>query len=104
MKLTLILLSLVLILSSSTCGKKRQLTCAKEIIINYEGPLAGDGCEWVVTSDGQRFHPLSLDDNMKQNGMHAHAAYKLTGDTFYCGIMPMKLPVIEFTCFQYLQE
>lgn len=104
MKLLLTLFSLVLILSSSTCGRHVKPICENEIIINYEGPVAADGCDWVITANGQRYHPLLLDDSMKQDGLHARAGFQLTGDTFYCGLMPMKLPIIEIKCFQYLEE
>lgn len=91
-------------LSSGMCHKVPVYKCDHEIRINYEGPVAADGCDWVVTIDGQRFHPAQLDDNMKQDGLFARASYRLTGDTFYCGIAPMKMPVIEFTCFKYPDE
>lgn len=91
-------------LSSGMCHKHPHNDCDNYVVFNYEGPVAGDGCDWVVTANGQRFHPAQLDDSMKQDSLVARANYTLTGDTFYCGLLPMGLPVIELTCFQYLEE
>lgn len=66
--------------------------------------MAADGCDWVLTIEGQRYHPEFLAENFKQNGMNAYCNYVLTGDTFYCGLMPMKMPVVKITCFKFLDE
>ena len=66
--------------------------------------MAADGCDWVLTIEGQRYHPEFLAENFKQNGMNAYCNYVLTGDTFYCGLMPMKMPVVQITCFKFPDE
>ena len=102
--ISLLVIALGLMRSSGSCKKTNNEPCQHPVVINYEGPVAGDGCDWVLTIDGQRYHPAHLADNFKQDGMNAYCDYRLTGDTFYCGLMPMKLPVVQITCFKFLEE
>lgn len=106
MKLSISLLVIVLgiILSSSSCKRINNELCQHPVVISNEGSVAADGCDWVLTIDGQRYHAQHLADNFKQDGLHAYCDYQLTGDTFYCGLMPLKLPVVQVTCFKFLEE
>lgn len=104
LSISLLLVCLGFTLSSGSCKKTSSKPCQHAVVINYEGPVAADGCDWVLTIEGQRYHAAHLADNFKQDGMHAYCDYQLTGDTFYCGLMPMKLPVVQITCFKFLDE
>jgi len=104
LSISLSVVALGFMLSSGVCHKMPNNHCEHEVVFNYQGPLAGDGCEWVATIDGVAYHPAQIDDAMKQENLHARCNYVLTGDTFYCGLMPMKLPVVQITCFKFLEE
>lgn len=65
-------------------------------IILDTGPLAGDGCSWLIAiGDTLRYHPDVLSPAFQQNGLHVTIHYSTTGDTFLCGLAVHHIPVIH---------
>ncbi len=78
--------------SCDTCPEPSQFVSAT---INYTGPLAGDGCEWVVQIDSVQYHPDHLDSAFLVNGLQVKILYDGTTDKFICGLAALQLPVIH---------
>ncbi len=78
--------------SCETCNAE---TGFKDATILYTGPVAGDGCDWVVKiGEDQYYHPDTLDDEFKQNDLNVQICYEVTADKFHCGIAGNGMPVI----------
>lgn len=57
-----------------------------EAIILYTGDVPTDGCGWmVVTNSSEHYHPDSLPDSVKQNGLAVLVNFTKTTDNFNCG-------------------
>lgn len=60
------------------------------------GPLASDGCSWVVRiGDDLYYHPDALNTAFMQNNLNVRICYELTADQFHCGIAGNGMPVIH---------
>lgn len=58
------------------------------------GPVAADGCDWVILIDSTQYHPEELPAAFQQNDLEVLVKYQLLPDTFFCG-WAVQLPVIE---------
>lgn len=67
----------------------------KDAVIIYTGPVATDGCDWVVSIDDKHYHPDNLGDGFKQNETSVKICYELTADKFHCGVTGAGMPVIK---------
>jgi hypothetical protein len=64
--------------------------------IVFGGPLATDGCGWLVkTDDGHTYHPDLLNVDFQHDQLPVRIAYRQTSDTFICGIAALEIPVIH---------
>ena len=93
---------LMTVFCSYSCTRSRDFnTCEhkngyKDAVILDTGPLASDGCGWVVrVGDDQYYHPENLDEKFWQNDLQVQVCYELTTDKFYCGIAGNPMPVIR---------
>lgn len=92
---------LVLVIFLLSCKKDRSCeTCNsgngfKDAVIIYTGPVATDGCDWVVNIDNKDYHPDNLGNEFKQNEMSVKICYELTADKFNCGFTGAGMPVIK---------
>jgi hypothetical protein len=85
-----------------SCNKDRSCegcdnnTCFKDATILYTGPVAGDGCDWVIRiGTNQLYHPDLLAEEFKENELPIKLCYELTTDEFRCGIRASVMPVIH---------
>jgi hypothetical protein len=68
----------------------------KNATIVYEGPVASDGCGWLVKiDDTHTYHPDVLDITFQQDQLAVKIAYELTSDKFICGIAGLQITVIH---------
>ena len=67
-----------------------------DAIVLDTGPLASDGCGWVVRiGNDQYYHPDALNAEFMQNNLNVKICYELTTDQFHCGIAGSGMPVIH---------
>ena len=93
-------LALVFLLFSCRKDKSCEVcnteTGFKEATILFTGPIATDGCDWVVKIGAdQYYHPDVLDAEFKQNELKVKICYELATDKFQCGIAGIGMPVIH---------
>jgi hypothetical protein len=65
--------------------------------VEYAGPVAGDGCDWVIIIDGSHYHPDKLDPDFLKDSTEVELDYIPTGDIYRCGIASTGIPVIHIT-------
>ena len=70
---------------------------AKNGVVIYTGPVAGDGCEWCIVIDGVNYSPDNLSTAFQQTDLPVNVEYQLTGQTFGCGFGNIQLHVIHIT-------
>lgn len=99
-KMKLSFFALVFLLFS--CKKDRSCevcnneTGFKDATILYTGPVAGDGCDWVVKIGAdQYYHPDTLGTAFKENELNVKICYELATDKFHCGLAGIGMPVIH---------
>ncbi len=90
------LFALILLLMLGACVKPKN-KCTAEGLVHYTGPVAGDGCDWLININGVDYHPKFLSVSYQQDSLIMSMNYQLTGDTFLCG-WGNQYPEIEFTC------
>ncbi|MGZ8550195.1 MAG: hypothetical protein ACXWV2_06020 [Chitinophagaceae bacterium] len=79
--------------SCETCNAE---TGFKDATILYTGPIATDGCDWVVKIGAdQYYHPGVLATEFKQNELDVQICYEVTADQFHCGIAGTGMTVIR---------
>ncbi|CAN5710072.1 hypothetical protein BH10BAC3_BH10BAC3_00140 [soil metagenome] len=100
MKIVIVFLMLCL------CGCVKEKSCENCIpshkpsiagTVIYTGPIAGDGCEWCIVIDGVNYSPDNLNSTFQQTDLPVIVTYKLTGQSFGCGIGNIQLPIIHLT-------
>lgn len=96
------IITLLLLLSFYGCKKDK--SCEKcppqngstNAVVQWTGPVAGDGCDWCIVTDGnERFHADNLTAAFKQDQLRVQITYTLTSDKFYCGLAASAMPVIH---------
>lgn len=92
MRYTIVLLIVLLI----ACNKRKdscdQYTDAK---IVWTGPVAGDGCDWMIYMNGTYVHPDYLPQSFQENEKPVKICYKTTKELFHCGLSGAGVPVIS---------
>ena len=54
-------------------------------IIN-SGPIAADGCGWLVKIRSVSYHPFTLDSKYQVNDLKVNITYELLADKFQCNV------------------
>ncbi len=90
----------LLIFFVGSCAKERSCeNCVdnsyKKATIVFGGPVATDGCGWLIKIGAHTFHPDVLDVALQQDGLLINISYELTSDKFVCGISALQIPVIH---------
>ena len=98
---TLLLCLFSLCLALAAC-KKNTNACTNSVaaVILDRGPVAGDGCGWVVRIDSTDYHPMSLASAYQTDSLKVNVSYSLDTSHFYCGLLPAAMPVIRVTCIE----
>ena len=94
--LILIIFSLFSCTKDRSCENCLDESSYKDATIVFEGPVATDGCGWLVKVYGTHtYHPDVLNVAFQQDQLHVKIAYELTADKFICGIAGLQIPVIH---------
>lgn len=68
----------------------------KNATIVYEGPVATDGCGWLIKADSTHtYHPDVLNVAFQKDQLQVKITYELTADKFTCGLGAAHIPVIH---------
>ena len=59
------------------------------------GPVAVDGCGWVIQVGDEIFHPTNIDTQYQVDNLKIKFDYKHLGTDFYCGLLPTIYEEIE---------
>jgi hypothetical protein len=65
--------------------------------VEYAGPVAADGCDWVIIINGSHYHPDELDPGYLHSSTEVELEYFTTGDIYRCGFANTGIPVIHIT-------
>lgn len=85
-------LIVMIIVTNFSCKKEEGLIHATII---YSGPIAADGCEWLLWVDNTTgYSPVNLDTAFMIDHLEVLVAFDVTGDSFICG-WAKKHPVIS---------
>ncbi|MBS1686560.1 MAG: hypothetical protein JSS76_17615 [Bacteroidetes bacterium] len=69
-------------------------------IILDRGPVAGDGCGWVVQIDSLDYHPMNLSSGFQVDSLKVNVTYATDTSHFYFGLLPSVMPVININCIE----
>ncbi|MBS1594920.1 MAG: hypothetical protein JST90_11365 [Bacteroidetes bacterium] len=96
-----LLVLFALCLGFSSC-KKGATTCSNPVsaIILDRGPVAGDGCGWVVRIDSTDYHPTNLPSSYQTDSLRVNVSYTSDTSHFYCGLLPTAMPVMNVMCIE----
>ncbi len=102
LKTTALLLAVFSFCIAFTACKKSTSACNNPTaaIILDRGPVAGDGCGWVVRIDSVDYHPMSLASSYQTDSLKVNVSYSLDTSHFYCGLLPTSMPVIRVNCIE----
>lgn len=68
----------------------------KNATVLWSGPVAADGCDWVIKIDSAHvYHPDMLDTVFMHSELDVRICYKETVDKFHCGFTGSGIPVIH---------
>ena len=65
--------------------------------IIWTGPLASDGCDWLVVINNVDYHPESLSPNFQHDQYNVIISYLPVKDSFSCGLSAKAHPAIKIT-------
>lgn len=101
-KTTTLLLSIFCMGLTLAACKKNTNACTNTVaaVILDRGPVAGDGCGWVVRIDSMDYHPTSLASSYQTDSLKVTISYALDTSHFYCGLLPTAMPVIRVNCIE----
>ena len=94
-------LLLLLMLSQSSCKKEDdEAMCGPTFqefsaVIKDHGPIAADGCGWLVEIDGVLYHPTNLASNFQQDNLGVVIQFQELEEPFRCGLAATEYPAIE---------
>jgi hypothetical protein len=93
------LLFVTVIFSFFSCNKEYSCeNCLPNRIANAtvinSGPVASDGCGWLIKIDSTLYHPEVLDAAFQQENLPVKITDELSTDTFQCGFRNL-LPIIR---------
>ena len=79
-----------------SCENCQDQNIYQNATIVFEGPVATDGCGWLVKiDDTHSYHPDVLNIAFQQDQLPVQIDYILTADKFICGIAALQIPVIH---------
>lgn len=68
----------------------------KNPTIIFTGPVATDGCGWLIKiDDTHTYNPDVLNAAFQQDQLMVKISYELTSDKFICGKAGLQIPVIH---------
>ena len=76
------------------CNKTTSLTAAQVI---YSGPIALDGCGWLIETAQETYMPELLDSSFQIDSLQIFINYDLLGFRSACGLVPDAFETIEIT-------
>ncbi len=85
----------VLLLSCNKHSQQTTIPVETTAIVYYTGPIETDGCDWETFINNMYYHPDSLPDSVKQNGLHVLVTYSKINDKFICGIGATAFDIIH---------
>ena len=95
-------LLLLIIFLGYSCTKERSCeNCVdnnsyKNATIVYGGPVATDGCGWLIKiDDTHTYQPDVLNAVFLRDQLPVKIMYELTSDKFICGISGLQIPIIH---------
>ena len=79
------------------CKKDKSCnTLPVDATIVWSGPVAADGCDWLVKTDSVTFyHPDVLDTDFQHDGLNVKIKFTQTNQRFACGFSNMGPYVIH---------
>ncbi|MCB0397113.1 MAG: hypothetical protein KDD36_10685 [Flavobacteriales bacterium] len=83
---TTALIAFAAMLSFASCRK-----CDENLVSGYirdAGPVAADGCGWLIEVGSQTFHPTNLDTKYEVDGLKVKLRYSSVSGQFSCGLAP----------------
>lgn len=89
-----IILELIIGLILCACNKTPSLTTAQVI---YSGPIALDGCGWLIETAQETYMPELLDSSFQIDSLQIFINYDLLGYRSACGLVPDAFETIEIT-------
>src|SRR5882757_9145003 len=100
--LILFVISVVLlILVGSSCKKEnggKSVTATANALIFDSGPVAADGCGWLVKIDSNVYHANNLPLEYQQNNLAVNVSFEKIESGFQCSMDPKNiLPAIHIT-------
>lgn len=77
------------------------ISCQKEkntsAIIRDYGPIAADGCGWMIDIDGAIYKATNLDSAFHKDGLEVKVDYRLVDTDFVCGLAAISYDQIEIS-------
>jgi len=72
--------------------------------IHYTGPVAADGCSWLISldADSTEYSPINLPENFKKDSLKVIVSYKHLNTRFHCGMLANSpgIPEVEIQSIQ----
>ena len=94
-KLLSITLVFILLQMAFKCEDQHTLDLQEATIVN-SGPVAADGCGWLILIDEEEYSPTNLEEQYQKAGLKVKVEARLLDTEFQCGMNPdHKLPMIE---------
>ncbi len=92
----MVILFALAIFSCKKNNNSGQVVTADATIIN-SGPVAADGCGWVVRINGSdsTYSPTNLATQYKIDSLQVHITYKRLSQRFSCGAIGGGIPAIQ---------
>lgn len=89
LKAILIILFPAIIISSCKKAANPQVQAPKNTnaMIVYSGPVAADGCEWLVEINGTNevYSPVNLSPTFKKDSLKVNVTFNVLTTKFHCG-------------------
>ena len=91
----------LLIVVGSSCKKEngeKSVAAKTNALIIYTGPIAADGCGWLVKIDSSAYYAENLPLEYQKNNLAVDVSYEKISSGFQCGLDPKNiLPSIHIT-------
>jgi hypothetical protein len=90
--------AIAVLLAASSC-RKESTSCSTPAQIIDGGPIAADGCDWMINIDHVNYHVDNLAKQYQVNGMNVWVSYTLdTKANYRCGLAASLMPTVILTC------
>ncbi len=80
----LLLPVLFIVLTFAACKKDSGLVAVEATVID-SGPVAADGCGWMIRVGNTNYSPTNLDGKYKETELKVIVTYKVLSSKFVCG-------------------